>query len=456
MKLETPSGDAFEADLKAYLDGELPFYRRFQVRAHLARCSKCQEELKIMQTIKAELKEETAPLGADLRAKILENVPTEPSEAEFERPRMPRHIKRRLLVSGVAALLVASVVAPRFLGSPQPMNSPASPGLESFLSSGSSDEKSTSAGKPMIPQMPAPPSAAPMAGAISASSANSAKAEVDEPEIFRRRVEPNYSDRMKATNDQISASRAPMPGSAGVSSYSSNGIAGLSNQRAVHKEGNLTVEVADAEKSGADAEQIIKNVGGFVASNSLSTGAGERRSATLDCRIPVDKFELVVGKIAQLGRVRAKSINGEDITARVAAASARKSTLSNELSIASAQLRQKEKSRKAGDVASVYYARQEVRNLRLQAAQARAQLETLRRFSDLSSLYLTVQDKPKVAPVAGPTSELGITARDAWKSFLVSARLPIQLIIWILAYSPLWVPLLIVWKKWGRNWLSAA
>jgi anti-sigma factor RsiW len=68
--------DAFEDDLKAFLDGELPWLRQVQVRLHLSRCAHCAQELKTMQTVSEELQTEaTAPLEADLRAKILQNLP---------------------------------------------------------------------------------------------------------------------------------------------------------------------------------------------------------------------------------------------------------------------------------------------------------------------------------------------------------------------------------------------
>ena len=486
------SHPAFEADLKAFLDGELPIVRRFQIRRHLKNCPQCREEIRIMQTIEPQLKEETAPLGADLRAKILENAllekPGEKPVIALRSPyKMPRRLKRQLVLGAVAGVVAASIAAPNFSGSreyarrssvqsdlkPIEVES-ANSALDSDSNNALQDSKAPIAGPVTI--TPPPPSGGGAGGAnAAAGAAIRGAAETDSFRgVYQRgmakqlREESNVVFSDGHVKNQLSSSFARASGDVRVNggvtlrtrdvyrNLASDGNGIYLENRAVHKEGSVTVALDNAERGGDAVEQIVKNAGGFVASNSLSTGVGEVRSATLDCRVPVEKFEFVVQKIGALGTVRAKSLNGEDITARVAAAAARKTTLSREFSVASAQLRRKEQTAKKRDAQSLYYARLEVRQLRLQAAQSRAALENLRRFSSLSSLYVTVQDKMKPAPVAGTTGDFGQTARAAWSSFLISARLPVQLLIWILAYAPLWLPALLIWKKWGRKWLAAA
>lgn len=465
--MKNPQPDAFEADLKAFLDGELPIMRRFQVRRHLNHCPACREGIRIMQTIQEELKEETAPLEADLRAKILENAPALPSAPKSSAPpkpvQVPRRLRRQLALGGAAALLVAAVAAPHF--NRQSEDAPRSAVQSNLkqiplgaIQSAQSDAKVSAGNAP-------PPSAGPVAAGAATSTSSAADVLRSSGQFQRgekgaqRRAMTNGIFGDGHVKNEAGAASSPVYRDSGQA-LSGYGSEVTLDSRAVHKEGSVTIAVADAEKSGEAVEQVVKNAGGFVASNSLATGAGETRSATLDCRIPVEKFEVVTQKVGALGSVRAKTLNGEDITARIAAAAARKTTLSREFSVASAQLQQKEKTAKKRDAQSLYYARLEVRNLRLQAAQSRAAFETLRRFSALSSLYVTVQDKPKIAPGAGTTGnatgDLGATARAAWSSLLTSARLPVQLLIWILVYAPLWLPALLIWKKWGRKWVAAA
>ncbi len=388
-----------------------------------------------MQTIETEIKsEETAPLEADLRAKILGQVPQVAPQVA-PRP-VSRRLVRQMAVGALGTVMVATVLFPTFTRSRE----------NARRSSMQSNVKKIGLGsKQYIQDYDEKfPSAAGAASAPSAAPRLEAASGANRRSVTNGDFKRGNSDERVTINGQLTS---PLNGDG-------NGIFSL-DQRQVHKEGSLTVITDNAEAGGLAVENIVKNAGGFVASNSLSTGAGEIRSATLDCRVPVEKFELVTQKIGALGTVRAKSLNGEDITARVAAAAARKTALSREFSVASAQLRQKEKAAKRRDAQALYYARLEVRQLRLQAAQSRAALQTLQRFSALSSLFVTVQDKPKPVAPAGTAAGLGGTARAAWSSFLASAQLPLQILIWILAYAPLWLPALILWSKFGRKWISA-
>lgn len=387
-----------------------------------------------MQTIETQLKtEETAPLGEDLRAKILENAPVEKSVEAAVVARKPAFRLTPKLVFGMGSLavLAALIILPTFSRARENARSGDYPSsittrseLEPMAASQSSGATSSSAGS---------------AGAAMNKSASGATDNYS----AKRRIMPSagrgYSDELSSASQSVG----------GGNRVYLDGV--VPDQRAVHKQGSLAVTVDDAESKGSAVEILIKNAGGFVAQNALSTAGDGRKTATLDLRVPVDGFETVVAKIGKLGVVREKSVNGEDITQRVTVAGAQRESLARELSIREAQLRALG-SKKAAQRSAIV---SNVRGLRLQANQARAQLEYLKKYAALATLYVTLQDKAKPAPVVGATSELNTTARAAWSSFLTTAQLPLQLGLWILAYAPLWLPTLLIWKKWGRKWMSA-
>src|SRR5579859_2315643 len=59
-------------ELKAYLDGQLPWLQRQRVRRHLKGCAACRKELSAMEQISKQLQADAPkPLEASLRAKIL-------------------------------------------------------------------------------------------------------------------------------------------------------------------------------------------------------------------------------------------------------------------------------------------------------------------------------------------------------------------------------------------------
>jgi len=94
-------------DLKALVDGELPFARRWVVERHVAACPQCRDEAAAMRQIGEGLRLQTPePLDPALRARILAAIP-EGSPVRVRRP-MPRRISLALAgsVAGIAALVV--------------------------------------------------------------------------------------------------------------------------------------------------------------------------------------------------------------------------------------------------------------------------------------------------------------------------------------------------------------
>ncbi|RYG70551.1 DUF4349 domain-containing protein [bacterium] len=414
----SPCGD-FENNLKAYFDGELSDRERSKVEAHVQGCPRCQEELKFMEILTKEIgSEEMTPLNTDLRDKILQSASTgtpalPPAKSEVSEPpllKAPKRDYRRVYEYGMAFSLlvvvgvgVLSIMGNRIKNTFNAAANAITTGDDyTFSQAGSADS-------PSRMQLPA----------NAPSFENSSRLKVND---FKQQAQASSS----------------LGGP--VQIY----------QRSVHKEGNLTVAVNDAEVTGGAVESMVKKLGGFVANNELTTNGSGQKTATLDVRVPVDHFENVVKNIGRMGTVKAKNISGEDVTARVAVAGARRQTLSNQLSIAQAQMRNLAKVRKP-DSSDMYRARAEVRGLSLQASQAKAELDTLRKFAALSTLYVTLRDKTKTVAPASFSGTLGQTGTEAWNSFLTTAKLPIQLVIWILAYSPLWLPALILWKRFGRK-----
>jgi hypothetical protein len=220
-----------------------------------------------------------------------------------------------------------------------------------------------------------------------------------------------------------------------------------STLRRVHKEARIAVEVKKLEEQSDAVESMVKSAGGFVVSNTLSTSGNGAKTAALDIKVPVKQFETILKQIGDLGEVKAKNVSGQDLTEQVSDAQAADNVLSSELSVKEAMLKEArlKAAKKKNVVLNDWQQRAEVRRLRIEAAQVRARLELLRRTSELSNISVQLQEQPILPGQGGFLEGISETGHDAFESFLVAARLPINLLIWILAYSPLWIPLLIAY-----------
>jgi hypothetical protein len=164
----------------------------------------------------------------------------------------------------------------------------------------------------------------------------------------------------------------------------------------------------------------------------------------LDCRIPVEKFEIAVQKIAAWERFAQNRLTARHHRAFGAGRSATPN-IEPRIVDCEAQLRAKEKSTKKRDAQSLYYARLEVRQLRVQAAQGGRSLKRFVDFRYLATLYVRFRIS-KTPPVAVGRAISGKTEPTRGIRLWPPLSYAIQLLI-DLAYAPLWIPALIVWRN---------
>lgn len=99
----TPVCDNVRPELKAYLDGQVGWWRQRSIRAHAAQCAACREEMKAMRDFSDNLRNADADtLDPALRARILAAVPHTPPAPVEARPVWHNH-RRPLFLAGAAA-----------------------------------------------------------------------------------------------------------------------------------------------------------------------------------------------------------------------------------------------------------------------------------------------------------------------------------------------------------------
>lgn len=451
--MKTPfslSCSAAQDDLKAYLDGELSPFQRLAVQFHLRQCASCRAEVETMTQISHDLKKGesasgTATLAPELRERILGNLPdtapVAPSLPSVKRKTPPRFV----VEYGVAFCLVAFMI----FGSLSLMGRR----ISNTFNAASSQMSEGIAGE--FPSEAAP-QAAPLAGnsGVDSRSETANKSFASDSLKPKQRIAKNeIADYMRGDaylqQSQQQARQKIAPSGAASSSVLPAAL------RRVHKEARLTVAVDNMEEQSAKAEQSVRAAGGYIVSNDLNTGADNRKSARLELRVPVGRFEGMVSELSQLGEVRAKQVTGQDITEQFSDSQQAKNVLTSELTTRELQLKEalarieaaKKKKKYAADP---WELRAEVRRLRIEASQARARLELMRKLSELSAITLELKEK-SLTPTGGFSQELNETLAGAGDTFLAAARLPLKLLIWAFAYSPLWLPLIIAYRLLSRR-----
>ena len=454
--MKTPlSCHAINNDLKAFLDGELSPVRRFAVQFHLRQCALCRAEVETMTQISRDLQTSETPsiLAPELRQRILQNLPNAPTGPSLGAPShavSSRKMTPQLMQYGLAFCLVALMVASTLSLTGRRVSNTFNAASEQMADGyGSSSAAPESA-----------PMADEYADSLSKSENNSMTRSASETGGKPQRLAKNQIADYQRRAEPRLQSRQRMPQTGGASSSTtsrdtSNLPAAL---RRVHKEARLTVGVDDIEAKSAMAEQSVRAAGGYIVSNDLNTGADNRKYARLELRVPVGRFEGIVSELSQLGEVRAKQVTGQDITEQFSDSQQAKNVLTSELTTRELQLKEvlariEAARNKKKYMADPWELRAEVRRLRIEASQARARLELMRKLSELSAITLELKEK-SLTPTGGFSQELNETFAGAGETFLAAARLPLKLLIWAFAYSPLWLPLVIAFRLLSRRMSS--
>ncbi|MFY1675203.1 DUF4349 domain-containing protein [Plantactinospora sp. WMMB334] len=84
-------------------------------------------------------------------------------------------------------------------------------------------------------------------------------------------------------------------------------------QRAIVYTGSVTVRVDDVEAAAASAVGIATGAGGFLGGDNRSSDES-RSEATLQLRVPADRFGAVVEEIARLGEQLRRDVKTDDVT----------------------------------------------------------------------------------------------------------------------------------------------
>ncbi len=462
--------ETLQNDLKAYVDGQLPLPQRLAVRWHVGQCAACRAEINAMEQIGKDLRaNDPNQWTPDLRAKILAGVSeTAPLTAGTEGLQGPEGMEGAIGADAPAAPLskwrrkpmllwgaTCAAAVSWFIFYPAVTRlTNLSPGV-----SEASSAKQTGANLDLnAPRTKSAPVGAfdeegprgPQ-GPQTQSAADSAGASVD------GRVRLSAPRALPALSQPALTSAAPAFGrayggnglafkaksSAGVGAGADKSAADESDTRQVHKEADISVEVDRPEEKSQVVEQMVKDAGGYVANNTVETEENGVKSASLTTKVPVDDFENFLGKVAKLGDVKAKTINGEDITEQISDHQATTQTLSDEERETEARLRQGEgRTQTRQD-------RETMRELRIRIAQTQARLKALRKQAALATITVQLRGKP---PVVAPPKQAGFlddvneASHSALLSFKEAAKLPVLTIIWIVAYAPIWIGLALAYR----------
>jgi hypothetical protein len=224
------------------------------------------------------------------------------------------------------------------------------------------------------------------------------------------------------------AARSSAPHAPEQKSDATRAVEAPSSPAMVIRTGTASVEVDSLEPGLAELRRLTTQVGGFVANTSLQGGREQLRQATLEIKVPAQRFDELTTGLQPLGRVEFVNVTAEDvgeefvdITARVANGRRLEERLVDLLATRTGRLQ---------DVLAV---ERELARVREEIERHEGRLRYLKTRAAMSMLAVTLHEaKPIVGEHPG-YSVIGEAFRQAWRNF-------VQLVAGVIAAMGILVP----------------
>ena len=177
--------------------------------------------------------------------------------------------------------------------------------------------------------------------------------------------------------------------------------------------GTAGIEVDSLDTAIARVRTLALRVNGFVANTTIQGGRDQLRSASLELKVPSERFDDAIAGLSPIGKVESVNVNAEDvgeeyvdIAARVENAHRLEARIIDLLANRTGKLQ---------DVLSVEH---ELARVREEIERYEGRMRYLKTRASVSTLTIAVHERaPVIVPVAGDGPIL-VAFRQAWENFV--------------------------------------
>lgn len=210
--------------------------------------------------------------------------------------------------------------------------------------------------------------------------------------------------------------------------------------------GTALVQVDSVDVAIARLTAMAQRLGGFVANTSVQSGESQVRSATLELKIPVTRFDDATAGLAPLGKVEAVNSQVADVGEEYVDLAARTAN-ARRLEARLVQLL----AERTGKLEDVLNVERELARVREEIERFEGRLRYLRTRVAMSTLTVTVHEK---APVVSPNPDqnvLGAAAVNAWRNFVFFLAGLISALGWLIPAGGIVGIVVLVVRRWIRR-----
>jgi len=200
----------------------------------------------------------------------------------------------------------------------------------------------------------------------------------------------------------------------------------------IARTGKLSLFVGNVDKAVSSLSRLAHKQSGDVFSLQVDNAdASTKASATMDIRVPANRFDDAMNAVGQVGKVRERSVSAEDLTANITDSSARLRNLRRtESDIRMIMDR-------SGSIAQVLNAENQLSQVREQIETLESDLKSMRTRVVYSTISISLEEEASSAPVE-PTalSQLSSAWRGALHAVSQTTVGLIAALLWLLVFVP--------------------
>ncbi|MFN8652687.1 MAG: DUF4349 domain-containing protein [Gemmatimonadales bacterium] len=175
--------------------------------------------------------------------------------------------------------------------------------------------------------------------------------------------------------------------------------------------GTASLEIDTLERGIAGVRDLAVRAGGYVANSDIQAVQGGYRSATLEVRVPSDRFDALVSGLSPLGKVERVNVSAQDVGEEFTDVSARVAN-GRKLEARLIELI----ATRTGKLADVLEIERELARVREEIERLEGRLRYLQAHASVSSLSITVHEPGPIVGQRGSLAVLGEAFAQAWRN----------------------------------------
>ena len=209
--------------------------------------------------------------------------------------------------------------------------------------------------------------------------------------------------------------------------------------------GQANIEVDSLEPAVALVRTLARQLGGYIANTAMQTGRGQVRSATLEVKVPANRFDEGLSGLAPIGKLESVNVSAEDVGEEFTDAIARMAN-ARRLETRLIELI----ATRTGKLKDVLDVEQELARVREEIERYEGRLRYLQAHAALSTLTICVHEPPPVVGHPG-SSVVAEAAKQAWRNFVWLFALVVQSLGIVIPLGTVATLGWVAMKRWRRG-----